>query len=133
MSKCHFGVKQVDFLGRRITPDGVAPQADTVKDFLLKLRFPKSKKTLQSYIGFSNYYRNYMPSLSEQLTPFFKLFKETSKYYVPTNLVYDFTNLNKILENSCQLALKQPIKNKQLIAHSHVQRKFNSCWKCNHD
>ena len=31
MSKCHFGVKQVDFLGRPITSDGVAPQADKLK------------------------------------------------------------------------------------------------------
>ena len=45
MSKCHFGVKQVDFLGRTITPEGVAPQAGKVKNFLSKLRFPKSKKT----------------------------------------------------------------------------------------
>ena len=118
MSKCHFGVKQVDFLGRTITPDGVAPQADKVKDFLAKLRFPKSKKALQRYIGFLNYYRNYIPRLSERLTPFFKLLKETSKFYVPTNLVEDFTNLNQLLENSCQLALKQPLKDKQLIVMS---------------
>ena len=118
MSKCHFGVKQVDFLGRTITPDGVAPQADKVKDFLAKLKFPKSKKALQRYIGFLNYYRNYIPRLSEQLTPFFKLLKETSKFYVPTNLVEDFTNLNQLLENSCQLALKQPLKDKQLIVMS---------------
>ena len=118
MSKCHFGVKQVDFLGRTITPDGVAPQVDKVKDFLSKLRFPKSKIALQKYIGFLNYYRNYIPRLSKRLSPFFKLLKETSKFYVPTNLVEDFTNLNKILENSCQLALKQPLKNKQLIVMS---------------
>ena len=118
MSKCHFGVKQVDFLGRTITPDGVAPQADKVKDFLAKLKFPKSKKALQRYIGFLNYYRNYIPRLSERLTPFFKLLKETSKFYVPTNLVEDFTNLNQLLENSCQLALKQPLKDKQLIVMS---------------
>ena len=118
MSKCHFGVKQVDFLGRTITPDGVAPQADKVKDFLAKLKFPKSKKALQSYIGFLNYYRNYIPRLSERLTPFFKPLKETSKFYVPTNLVEDFTNLNQLLENSCQLALKQPLKDKQLIVMS---------------
>ena len=118
MSKCHFGVKQVDFLGRTITPDGVAPQADKVKDFLAKVRFPKSKKALQRYIGFLNYYRNYIPRLSERLTPFFKLLKETSKFSVPTNLVDEFTNLNKLLGNSCQLALKQPLKHKQLIVMS---------------
>ena len=26
MAKCHFGVKQVDFLGRTMTPEGVSPQ-----------------------------------------------------------------------------------------------------------
>ena len=118
MSKCHFGVKQVDFLGRTITPEGVSPQANKVKDFISKLRFPKPKKALQRYIGFLNYYRNYIPRLSERLPPFFKLLKETSKFYVPTNLVEDFTNLNKLLENSCRLALKQPLKNKQLIVMS---------------
>ena len=33
-------------------------------------------------------------------------------------MVEDFSNLNKLLENSCQLALKQPLKNKQLIVIS---------------
>ena len=64
MAKCHFGVKQVDFLGRTITPEGVSPQTEKVKQFLQKLKFPKSKKALQRYIGFLNYYRNYIPRLS---------------------------------------------------------------------
>ena len=115
MSKCHFGVK-VDFLGRTITPEGVAPQVD--KDFLSKLKFPKSKKALQRYIGFLNYYRNYLPRLSERLSPFFKLLEETTKFYIPTNLVEEFTSLNKLLENSCQLALRQPLKDKLLIVMS---------------
>ena len=113
-----FWSKQVDFLGRTITPEGVSPQADKVNVFLSKLRFPKSKKALQRSIGFLNYYRNYILRLSQRLSPFSNLLKETSKFYVPTNLVEDFTNLNKLLENSCQLALKQPLKNKQFIVMS---------------
>ena len=118
MSKCHFGVKQIDFLGRTIIPEGVAPQVHKVKNFLSKLRFPKSKKALQRYIGFLNYNRNYIPRLSERLSPFFKLLKETSKFYLPTNLVEDFSNLYKLLENSCQLASRQPLKDKQLVLMS---------------
>ena len=118
MSKCYFGVKQADFLGRTMTPEGVAPLADKVKNFCSKLRFPKSKKALQRYMGFLKYYRNYIPRLSYRLSPFFKLLKETSKFYVPTNLEEDFTNLNKLLENSCHLAVRQPLKDKQLVVMS---------------
>ena len=100
MSKRHFGAKQVNFLGRTVTPTGVAPQADKLKNFPAKLRFPKSKKALQRYIGFLNYYRYYISGLSERLSPLFKLFKESNNCYVPRNLVEEFTNLNKLLENS---------------------------------
>ena len=115
MAKCHFGVKQVDFLGRTITPQGVSPQTEKVKQFLQKLKFPKSKKALQRYIGFLNYYRNYIPRLSKKLTPFFKLLKQTSQFSIPDTILEAFKNLNQQLEQSCKLALKQPIKNKQLI------------------
>ena len=116
MAKCHFGVKQVDFLGRTITPEGVSPQTEKkIKQFLQKLKFPKSKKALQRYIGFLNYYRNYIPRLSEKLTPFFKLLKQTSQFSIPDTILEAFKSLNQQLEQSCKLALKQPIRNKQLI------------------
>ena len=99
MAKCHFGVKHVDFLGQTITPKGVSPQTEKVKQFLQKLKFPKSEKTLQRCTGFLNYY---IPRLSEKNI---KLLKETSLFCIP----------NAILDKICSLALKQPIKNKQLI------------------
>ena len=68
MHKCLFGAKEIDFLGRTITP--VRPQRPKVRNFLEKTKFPKSKKALQRYLGFLNYYRNYIPRLSEKLTPF---------------------------------------------------------------
>ena len=46
IEKCHFGVKQVEFLGRTISPEGITPQARKIQIFLDKLRFPKSKKAL---------------------------------------------------------------------------------------
>ena len=62
--------------------------------------------------------RNYIPRQSEWLSPFFKLPKEIFKFFVPTNLVDDFTNLNKIPKNFCQLALKPPLQKKHLIVMS---------------
>ena len=65
MHKCHFGATEIDFLGRTITPEGVKPQKERITNFLEKTKFPKSKKALQRYLGFLNYYRNYVPRLSE--------------------------------------------------------------------
>ena len=53
MAKCHFGITQVDFLGRTITPEGVSPQTEKVKQFLQKLKLPKSKKLFKGTLGFS--------------------------------------------------------------------------------
>ena len=55
MSKSHFDVKQVNYLGRTITPNVVARQADKVKNLLSKLHFPKSKKAQQWYKALLNY------------------------------------------------------------------------------
>ena len=44
MSKCHFGVKQVDFLGRTITTKGVAPQMTKIKKYLSKINFQKHRR-----------------------------------------------------------------------------------------
>ena len=55
IEKCHFGVRQVEFLGRTISPEGISPQARKIQNFLAKLQFPKSKKALQRYLGFVNY------------------------------------------------------------------------------
>ena len=77
MAKRHFGVQEVDFLGRTIATNGVAPQKQKITKFFEKVKFPRSKKALQGYIGFLNYYRNYSPRLAERLTPFFELLKTT--------------------------------------------------------
>ena len=113
MHKCHFGAKEIDFLGRTITPEGVRPQRPRVQNFLEKTKFPKSKKALQRYLSFLTYYRNYIPRLSEKLTPFSKLLKNDAKVTVTPDLLEQFTDINKALDRCCELALKQPLPNKQ--------------------
>ena len=44
IEKCHFGFRQVEFLGRTFSPDGISQQARKIQNFLDKFRFPKSKK-----------------------------------------------------------------------------------------
>ena len=86
IEKSHFGIRQVEFLGRTISSEGVSLQAHKVQIFLKKLRLPKSKKALQRYLGSVNYYRNYIPRMAEKLNPFYKLLKTE----VPINVTSEF-------------------------------------------
>ena len=115
MHKCHFGATEIDFLGRTITPEGVKPQKERIPNFLEKTKFPKSKKALQRYLGFLNYYRNYIPRLSEKLAPFFQLLKKDEKVLVTTELIQQFNEINRDLDKCSLLELKQPLPNKQLV------------------
>ena len=115
IEKCHFGVRQVEFLGRTISPEGISPQAGKIRNFLGKRRFPKSKKALQRYLGFLNYYRNYIPRMAEKLHPFYKLLKTEVPINITSELKEIFDSVNKALSDACELALKQPIPGKQLV------------------
>ena len=110
MHKFHSGGTENDFLRRTITPQGVKPQKQNVQqNFLEKTKFPKSKKALQRYLEFLNYYRNYVPRLSEHLTPFYKMLKNDEKVLVLEELVQHFEVFNKTLDKCCDLVLQQPI------------------------
>ena len=117
MAKSHFGVQELDFLGRTITTNGVPPQKQKIAKFLEKVKFLPSKKALQRYIGFLNYYRNYIPRLAERLTPFFQLLKTTdAKTEIPItpDIMKVFREINEALDRCCQLVLYQPLPGKQL-------------------
>ena len=115
IEKCHFGVRQVEFLGTTISPEGISPKARKIQNFLDKLRFPKSKKALQHYLGFMNNYRNYIPRMAEKLNPFYKLRKTEMPINITSELKETFDSVNKALSDACELALLQPIPGKQLI------------------
>ena len=115
IEKLLFGVRQVEFLGRTISPEGISPQAKKVQNFLYKLSFPKSKKALQRYLGFVNYYKNYIPRVAEKLNPFHKLLKTEVPINITSELKETFDSVNKALSDACGLALKQPIPGRQLV------------------
>ena len=115
IEKCHFGVRQVEFLGRTVSSEGVSPQAQKIQNILGKLRFRKSKQTLQRYLGFVNYYRNYIPRMAEKLNPFYKLLKAEGPISITSELKETFDSINKALSDACELAMKQPISGKQPV------------------
>ena len=115
IGKCHFGVREVEFLGRTISPEGISPQARKILNFPDKLRFPKSRKALQRYLVFVNYYRNYIPRMAEKFNPFYKLLKTEVPITITSQWKETLDSLDKALGDACQIALKQPIPRKEFV------------------
>ena len=115
IEKGQFRVRQLEFLGRTFSSVGVSPQHYKIQNFLNNLRFPKSEKALQRYLGFVNYYRNYSPKMGEKLNLLYRLLKAEVQMNITSELQEIFDSVNKALNDSCQLALKQPLPGIQLV------------------
>ena len=108
IEKCHF-----EFLGTTISPEGISPQPPKIQNFLDKLRLPKTKKALQRYNGFVNYYRNRIHRMAEKLNSFYNLPKTEVTINITSELQETFDSVYKVLGDACELALRQPIPVKQ--------------------
>jgi len=54
--KSLWAVKEVDYLGFRLMPKGIKPQARKIAA-LMNMKAPKTKRQLRRFIGLVNYYR----------------------------------------------------------------------------
>ena len=115
VEKCPFGVRKVEFLRRALSPEGISPQARKIQNFLDKLRFPKSKKSLQRYLGSVNYYWKNFPRMAEKPNSFYNLNKTETPFNITSERKETIDSVNKALTDACQLPLKQPIPGKQLV------------------
>lgn len=66
--KSFWAVREVDYLGFRLTPEGVMPQAKKVAA-IMNMQPPKNKRQLRGFIGLVNYYRFMWKHRSHILAP----------------------------------------------------------------
>ena len=72
--KCHFGQKEVTFLGHMISQQGIRPMTDKIQA-LTELKQPTTLKELRGLLGALNYYRSFIPNMSKTLSPLSELLK----------------------------------------------------------
>ena len=115
MAKCAFGHPEVEFLGRSITTKGIAPIEEKIDKFLKNIKLPTSVRSLQRYIGFVQFYRQYIPRLAEKLVPLYKLLQKDVKYeltQIHKDAIFD---INENLANAAKMSLRLPPPDKQLV------------------
>jgi hypothetical protein len=68
LEKCVFGASSVDFLGHRVSHQGVSPLPAYVKS-VSKFPEPTHIKDLQAFLGLVNFYRKFLPAIASTLRP----------------------------------------------------------------
>ena len=74
--KCEFGRTEISFLGHTIIPGGVKMEADktsAVRDWAV----PQSKKQLQSFLGFCNFYRDFVNGYAHLTAPLTDMLRDS--------------------------------------------------------
>jgi len=66
--KCKFSVNKTEFLGFEISPDSISMSQSKV-DAILKWPTPKNLKQVQSFLGFTNFYRRFVFNYSDIVIP----------------------------------------------------------------
>ena len=115
MSKCAFGHPEIEFLGRSITSKGIGPIEKKIDGFLKNIKVPTSVKSLQRYIGFVQFYRQYIPRLAEKLVPLYKLLQKDVKFQLTQAHKDAIFDINENLANSAKMSLRLPLPDKQLV------------------
>lgn len=73
--KCIIGVQEIDFLGHRISEQGISILPERV-DAIANFPVPKNKETLLQFLGIVNYIGKFIPNKSSLLEPLNSLLKD---------------------------------------------------------
>ncbi len=114
--KCEFRVTEVDFLGHRITQEGLKMDDHKVKA-ILDWESPKSVPALKSFLGLASYYQKFIKKFAKIAAPLTNLLKKSAVTYEWEEACNEtFETLKGILVKAP--VLKLPDFNKEFEIHS---------------
>ncbi|KAD6795232.1 hypothetical protein E3N88_06128 [Mikania micrantha] len=114
-SKCAFWLREVQFLGHVISPEGIMVDPAKV-EAVMKWNPPKTPTEVRSFLGLAGYYRRFIQDFSRIATPLTKLTRKEVKYDWGPTQVQAFEELRKRLTEAPILAL--PDGNEDMVVYS---------------
>lgn len=108
-NKCAFLLPSVEYLGHRITAQGLQPTVDKIKAVQ---EAPKlhDVSQLRSFIGLVNYYSKFLPDVSDVLAPLYRLLQKDKKWSWGKEQQKSFDEVKRLLTSECLLVHYDPSK-----------------------
>ena len=100
--KSFFGESEVEYLGYKITRQGIQPVAKKIQA-IQNLKPPTNTKQLRSFIGIVNYYRDMWIKRSHILAPLTKLVSKTQKFVWEKEQQHAFDIIKKVISKETLL------------------------------
>jgi cleavage and polyadenylation specificity factor subunit 1 len=107
--KCILGVDEIQFLGHKVSAEGVKPVPEKV-EAITDLPPPSTKLALQSFLGMANFYRRFLPNFADAIQPLNDAVAAATRGKVKSIVWSD----------ACQkafLAAKEALKSFRVLAH----------------
>lgn len=107
--KCRFFETEISYLGHIISNGAIKPNEEKLSA-LAKAPEPKNLMELQSFLGLLNYYSKFIPNLSMELHPFYKLLKKNVQFSWSKECVDAFSKCKGLITSNSVLAMYNPSK-----------------------
>ena len=111
-SKCEFFAKDLEFLGHRISPEGVKPTAERIAS-IRKAPAPTNKQELKSFLGMLTYNARFLPNVSHTLYPLNQLLQQNASWVWKSEHQKAFDAAKQMLSSDRALAhydVNRPVK-----------------------
>jgi transposase InsO family protein len=107
--KCELFCQKTEYLGHIVTPAGI--QCDPKKiDCVQSWPEPQNVREVRSFVGLANYYRRFVPGMSEKVGPLIKLTKKNARFHWDNTTKESFEQVKQALTTSPTLAYPDPDK-----------------------
>ena len=115
LEKCSFSVPSIDFLGYIISDSGIGVDSNKINS-ITSWPAPTTVKSLQSFLGFANFYRMFIANYSDIIAPMLSLLKKDTKFNWNPDCQEAFENLQS--QFSSAPILRHPDTSKPFIVEA---------------
>ena len=98
-SKCEILKDSIKYLGRMVDKHGIRPDPDAV-EAVLTWKSPKTEHHLMSFLGFANYYREFIKGYADKIYPMQQLMRHKGKKFTWNNAAEE--SFQRIKKELCE-------------------------------